>query len=302
MTYEKIYNNLLNKSKDKASMKVINKDGLTEKQFLDNYKPGDYDRPSVTVDMLIFTIDNNELKLLLIKRKDHPYINHWAIPGGFVEIDESCDEAACRELKEETNLENIYMEQLYTWSSPNRDPRMRIISTSYMALVNKDELNPIAGDDALEVAWFSIKKKFTEIDNDGTVYFDLLLRNDDLDIEIDAKGFNIPTEKGAITTFDSKIVQISDTKLAFDHIDIVNLAIDRLRNKVEYTPIAFNLVGETFTLPELQKIYEILLDKPLYKANFRNKIMPMVTEIDGYAETKHRPAKLYKYNKYWNIL
>ena len=194
------------------------------------------------------------------------------------------------------------MEQLYTWSNPNRDPRMRVISNSYIALVNNDNLNPIAGDDAAEVAWFSVKKKVTDIDEDGTIYSDLILRNEELDIEIDTRVFSIPKQNGVINTFDTKIVQISDIKLAFDHIDIVNMAIDRLRNKVEYAPIAFNLVNEKFTLPDLQRVYEILLDKPLYKANFRNKIAPMVVELDDFADTKHRPAKLYTYNKYWNIL
>lgn len=301
MKYEKIYNKLI-KNTSSIISKAINKDGLTEKEFLDAYAPGDYERPSVTVDMLIFTIQENELKLLLIKRKDHPYINHWAIPGGFVNMEESTLEAAERELKEETNIDNVYMEQLYTWSNPNRDPRMRVISNSYIALVNNDNLNPIAGDDAAEVAWFSVKKKVTDIDEDGTIYSDLILRNEELDIEIDTRVFSIPKQNGVINTFDTKIVQISDIKLAFDHIDIVNMAIDRLRNKVEYTPIAFNLVSEKFTLPDLQKVYEILLDKPLYKANFRNKIAPMVVELDDFADTKHRPAKLYTYNKYWNIL
>lgn len=269
-----------------------NKDGLTEKEFLERYIPGDYDRPSVTVDMLIFTIDNNDLKLLLIKRKDHPFINQWAIPGGFVNIDESTIDAAKRELKEETNLENVYMEQLYTWSEPNRDPRMRVISTSYIALVNKDNLNVIAGDDALDASWFTVSKNIIN-KTESTIDYSLSLKNKDIEIIYNVKS--VAEYNGVIKNYINSIKSISENKVAFDHIDIINMAIDRLRNKIEYTPIAFNLVNEKFTLPELQKIYEVILNKKLYKANFRKKILPLVKECNEEMKTNRRPAKLYTY-------
>lgn len=275
-----------------ANKEYRNKDGLTEKEFLERYTPGDYDRPSVTVDMLIFTIDNDELKLLLIKRKDHPFINQWAIPGGFVNIDESTIDAAKRELKEETNLENVYMEQLYTWSDPNRDPRMRVISTSYIALVNKDNLNVIAGDDALDASWFTISKDIIN-ETESTIDYSLSLKNKDIEILYDVKS--VAEYNGVIKNYINSIKSISENKVAFDHINIINMAIDRLRNKIEYTPIAFNLVNEKFTLPELQKIYEIILNKKLYKANFRKKILPLVKECNEEMKTNRRPAKLYKY-------
>ena len=131
-----------------------NRDGLTEKEFLAKYRPGNYERPSVTVDMLVFTVEDvrppgrsvpdKVLKLLLIRRKNHPFMNQWAIPGGFVNIDESVDAAAARELKEETSVEDVYLEQLYTWGEVNRDPRMRVISTSYLALVPGEGLKPVS--------------------------------------------------------------------------------------------------------------------------------------------------------------
>lgn len=275
-----------------ANKEYRNKDGLTEKEFLEGYTPGDYDRPSVTVDMLIFTIDNNDLKLLLIKRKDHPFINQWAIPGGFVNIDESTIDAAKRELKEETNLENVYMEQLYTWSEPNRDPRMRVISTSYIALVNKDNLNVIAGDDALDASWFTVSKDIIN-KTESTIDYNLSLKNKDIEILYDVNS--VAEYNGVIKNYINSIKSISENKVAFDHIDIINMAIDRLRNKIEYTPIAFNLVNEKFTLPELQKIYEVILNKKLYKANFRKKILPLVKECNEEMKTNRRPAKLYKY-------
>ncbi|MCY9698358.1 NUDIX hydrolase, partial [Paenibacillus alginolyticus] len=144
------------------------KQGLTEIEFLQKYDASMYERPSVTVDMLIFTVVDEEkesyrklpkksLKLLMVKRGVHPYIGQWALPGGFVTKDESLDEAALRELKTETNIDNVYMEQLYTWGDVNRDPRTRVISCSYMALVDSSSLEVMAGDDADDARWFSVR-------------------------------------------------------------------------------------------------------------------------------------------------
>lgn len=144
-----------------------NKLGLTEEQFLATYDASNFERPSVTVDMLIFTVTDEEkksyrklpekvLRLLMIKRGDHPYIGQWALPGGFAQMDESLDEAALRELKEETNIDKIYMEQLYTWGDVGRDPRTRVISTSYMSLVECSTLDIKASDDADDAKWFTV--------------------------------------------------------------------------------------------------------------------------------------------------
>lgn len=291
---KKLENERINERKN-----IRNANNKTEAEFLKEYRPGDYPRPSVAVDNLIFTIDNNELKVLLIKRKDHPYIDTWALPGGFVDCGkngETAEQAAYRELKEETNLENIYMEQLYTWSAVDRDPRMRVMSVSFMALINKDGQTLRAGDDAKDAAWFSVSKVFDETDKDGIIHYTLKLSNEEKKIEVTADVFDIPRQNGVLDSYKSEIIQTSKDALAYDHINIINMGIDRLRNKIEYTPIAFNLVPIEFTLPQLQKIYEIVLEKKLYKKNFRDKVADMVVSVnkvdDGHTGPK---AQMYKY-------
>ncbi len=294
--------------------KSKNLHGLTEEEFLNIYNPGDYERPSVTVDMLLLTVGEKpvedvrklpekELKILLIKRKDHPYINHWAIPGGFVNIDENIEDAVYRELKEETNIDNVYLEQLYTWGDVNRDPRMRVMSTSYMALVNEKELKPQAGDDANDVKWFSVKKEFISQERKGKeeiLTYNLIFSAEDIMI-----GYLV-IERNTIIGFNTKReltyepLWSSQEKLAFDHAKIIDYALERLKNKIEYTPIAFSLLPKYFTLSELQSIYEVILGKQLTKPNFRRDIAPMVIETERKADKGgHRPAKYFKYNENW---
>lgn len=291
---------------------VLNKNGLTEKEFLLEYKPGNYERPSVTVDMLLFTVvekevedirklNEKELKVLLIKRKDHPYIGQWAIPGGFVGIDESLEDAAYRELKEETNVDNVYMEQLATFGDINRDPRMRVISTAYMALVPNENLNPIAGDDAEDLAWFTVRKDLGIKSQDGLIT-NLTLENKDLGIKIDYYINERHSFKGItkVKDADYKLSENSTHALAFDHYKIIDMAINRLRNKLEYTTLAFNLVKEYFTIAEIQSIYEIILNKKFHRMEFTRKIKKMIIETDMVSNNKgHRPAKYYKFNKNW---
>lgn len=287
-----------------------NKNGLTEAEFLAQYKPGDYERPSVTVDMLLFTvdekinpdvkkIDEKELKILLIKRKDHPCLGQWALPGGFVDIHESVEDVAYRELKEETSIDNVYMEQLYTWGEVKRDPRMRVISTSYMALVNKNGVKPVAGDDAEDVAWFTIKKELVS-ESENEVKWNLTLYNEENNTKIVYLVTDKLRRNGVMQTVENVYEPVAWTKdlLAFDHYKIIDLAINRLKNKVEYTPIAFNLVGEYFTLREIQSVYEIILGKTLYKSEFRRKIKDMVVKTDMMCRSKgYRPANYYKFNQ-----
>lgn len=287
---------------------IRNKNGLTEEEFLANYKPGDYERPSNTVDMLLFTIgdaivtnkrkdSDKELKVLLIKRKDHPDIGKWALPGGFVNIDEDVDCAAYRELLEETSVDNVYMEQLYTFGKVNRDKRMRVISISHMALVPQDNVKPIAGDDAEEVAWFSVSKTSLYVTDDNKEVFSLTLWNEELDLMF-VYTVEVKYEKNGVVsvpkaTFKS---QNGSEGIAFDHIEMINMGIDRLRNKVEYVPIAFNLVPEKFTLNEIQKVYETILGRPLVKQNFRKWIDKFVEETDEkQTRVGHRPANLFRY-------
>lgn len=291
------------------NIELRNEYGLTESEFLKLYKPGDYDRPSMTVDMLLFTVDDvkidntrqlpdKELKVLLIKRKDHPYIGKWAFPGGFVDIDECINDAVYRELKEETNIENVYMEQLGTYGNVDRDPRMRVVSVAHMALVSKDNLKPEAGDDAEEVAWFSVKKELIIDDEDNTVWH-LLLENRERDIKIGYEVIDTKIKNGIIYTTNSEIKPLdwSYEQLAFDHYKILNDGIDRLKNKVIYTDIAFNLMPEYFTITQLQKVYEAILNKRLIASNFRRDIKSKIINTDILQPSvEHRPAKLFKYN------
>ncbi len=293
---------------------IRNKQGLTEEQFLAKYDAGKFDRPSVTVDMLIFTVTNGEkenyrklsekeLRLLLIKRGEHPYMGKWALPGGFVQMDESLDKAALRELKEETNIDDIYMEQLYTWGDVGRDPRTRVISTSYMSLVDSSSLNIKASDDADDAKWFTVSAKtFQEQKNlteDGYILqklINLSLSNDEDDLSATIKIEKLV--EGKVTKTRREVIESNG--IAFDHAKMIEYALERLRNKIEYTDIVFNLMPELFTLTELQQVYEVILDQELLKANFRRKIASMVVETNNYTrDSGHRPSKLFKFNPNW---
>ena len=209
----------------------------------------EYPRPSVTVDLVIFTIADNDLKVLLIRRGGEPFKACWALPGGFVEIGESLEKAAARELKEEAGVTSVYLEQLYTFGDPKRDPRGRVISVSYFALVDAGRQRIRAASDATEAEWHSV--------------------------------FNSP-------------------KLAFDHKKILDYAVWRLRNKIEWTTVGYELLPKKFTLSELQRVYEIILQKPVDKRNFRKKILAQ-GQIRELNETRsdgaHRPAKLYSFRE-----
>ena len=207
-----------------------------------------YGEIAVAVDLLTFTIEDNNLKILMVERNEEPFKGKLALPGVFVKEDETLDGAVVRGIREETGLEGIYFEQLYTFGDIDRDPRKRIISVSYMALVPVEQLVFKAGE-RVSGAWL-------------------------VDVE--------------------DILQSKD-EIAFDHKQIIQVARERLANKVEYTDIVFHLVGEEFTLPELQNVYEILLGKPVYKANFRKKMASMIEETDYMtAGAAHRPSRLYR--------
>jgi 8-oxo-dGTP diphosphatase len=219
--------------------------------MLTDYDPSQYKKMSVAVDLLVFTIEEDRLKLLMIEREEEPFAGKLALPGVFVRIDETLDAAAKRGIREETGLKDIYFEQLYTFGDVKRDPRMRIISVSYMALVPLEKLSFKAGK-----------------------------RTKDAYL-VDVEG-----------------LLASDRSVAFDHKKIISYARWRLANKVEYTLIAFHLVPEGFTLPNLQKVYEILLGKPLYKANFRKKISEFIEETEFQTSgDAHRPSRIYRLKK-----
>jgi len=268
----------------------VDANGLNEKQFLAQYNPGDYPRPSVTADIVVFTTadvwedDNHrkrpqkELRILLIRRGGHPYIGHWALPGGFVNPDETVGEAARRELEEETGIRSGFLEQLHTFSRPGRDPRTWIITCSHMALIDGSRVKVKAGDDAADARWFTLKVE-TE-----PAFIRLALTNEDLRIQA-----AVTREQG-----DAEIKTIENGGLAFDHGEMISLAIQRLREKLECLPLAFCLLPEQFTLTELQQVYEAILGKPLVKAAFRRKIKALVIASDEFRhEAGYKPARLF---------
>jgi 8-oxo-dGTP diphosphatase len=214
-----------------------------------NYDASKYDRPSVTVDVVIFTLLERELNVLLVQRKRWPYEGYWAIPGGFINMDESLDSAARRELEEETGVRDVYLEQLYTFGNPRRDPRTRVISLAYFSLVSSDTQSIPSSDESTEVRWFPIRR--------------------------------LPGQ------------------LAFDHEAILASAMDRLRSKLEYTTLAFQLLPEVFSILELKHIYEQILGEKLDKGNFYRKIKDAnVLEDTGMRrEGRGRPTALYRFRR-----
>lgn len=276
-------------------------------------KEDNYFRPAVTVDSIIFTIRDSQIEnyrklpekkfqVLLVKRAGEPFKDKWSLPGTFVEEKERFEEAVSRCLKEKANLKDIYLEQLYSWGDPLRDPRERVISTSYMGLVDSNDIKITAGKNVEDIDWFNIKlntvKEKNKENKDG--YYkeeeiEILLENKDITLKNKVKVVKELINGNLII-----YTQILQTDLAFDHAKVLIYAIERLKNKVEYTTIAFNLMPKKFTLTKLQQVYEILLDKPLLKANFRRKIADMVIETEEYEENAgHRPSKLYKFNTEW---
>ncbi|WP_054023016.1 NUDIX hydrolase [Bacillus sp. FJAT-28004] len=292
-------------------MNLLDRDGLTEREFFEQYRAGDYERPSVAADMVIFTVTNTEadsyrklpekeLRILLIRRGGHPFLGNWALPGGFVRPEETTEQAAVRELREETGVDGVYLEQLYTFSDVGRDPRTWVMSCSYMALINSDQVQLKAGDDAVGAAWFKVTYRLLrerkELIDDGyvkTMEYELKLSSEEE--ELTAVVDRTMTSKPASTSTVYSIV--SNDGLAFDHAKIIACAIERLRGKVNYTDIALHLMPQLFTLTELQQVYEVILDKELLKAAFRRKVADLVAETDHYTENAgHRPSRLYRRN------
>ena len=208
----------------------------------------EYPRAALTVDCVVFGFDEAELKVLLIERGLEPFKGQWALPGGFVRVDEPLDEAARRELAEETGLEKVFLEQLYTFSRVDRDPRERVISVAYYALTKPADHRTHATTDAADAQWFAVS--------------------------------GVPA-------------------LAFDHADILATALQRLRGKLRYEPIGFELLPPKFTLSRLQHLYETVLGTPLDKRNFRKKVLShglLLPLNETHREGAHRPAQLFRFD------
>lgn len=243
---------------------------MSETQFLSQYDASKYERPSVTADIVVLTLnDDDALSVLLVQRGGHPFQGCWAIPGGFLQAGkESTEEAAARELFEETGIRNADLRQLATFSSPDRDPRTHVVSVAYTALVPKGALVFQAGDDAAAAKLFQVR-----------------LRNGRLSLITD--------------TF-----TLSEKDLAFDHAEILKAAIDRLRNRVDYTPDAVSLLADksAFTVYELKQAYDAVKDTKLDNANFRKMFSRVYLEQDLVSrldctrkDPGRKPAALYAY-------
>lgn len=205
----------------------------------------------VTVDAVVFGYTAlSGISVLLIKRKYAPFQGKWALPGGFVKNDESLEKAVSRELEEETGVKIQYLEQLFTFGNTDRDPRQRIISVAYFALVKPENQVVAADTDALDAKWFDVK--------------------------------DLPP-------------------LAFDHGHILEKAIERVRNKITYEPIGFELLEEKFAFSELQQLYESFLGREFERRNFKKKIMSLGILEELNERKKHagsgRPARLYRFNE-----
>ena len=208
-----------------------------------------YARPALAVDCVVFGLDDDDLKVLLIRRGMEPCLGRWALPGGFVHMNETVEEAARRELREEAGIDRAVLEQLHVFSAIDRDPRERVVSVAHYALVKLSEHAVRAATDAREAAWFGV---------------------DDL------------------------------PKLAFDHDVIVEMAIGKLRTKVKQTPIGIELLPKKFTLTQLQRVYEKVLDREIDKRNFRKKVLAteLLIETDEVEQdVAHRAARLFRFDE-----
>ena len=212
-----------------------------------------YPRPALAVDCVVFGVDEEDLKVLLIQRGGADSQGEWALPGGFVRVEESVDDAAARELREETNLRDVFLEQLYTFGAVNRDPRERVVSVAYFALVRMSDHQVAAATDAADARWERVRH----------------------------------------IAFDQSLT------LAFDHNEILSVARQRLRSKVRYQPLGFELLPKKFTLRQLQHLYETVLERKLDKRNFRRKILSMnlLEELDEVEQgVAHRAARMYRFD------
>lgn len=240
--------------------------GREEQEFLASYDAAQYPHPSVSVDVALLTAEGGTLQAVLTERDEHPDRGRWSLPGGFVGARESLDEAAARVLKTKVGATGIFLEQLYTFGEPDRDPRTRVITVAYYALVdaaklardcsraNRVQLAP------LRVPWSG--------ERGGAVH------------ALGEQGNELP--------------------LAFDHAEIFGLVVKRLRGKLDYAPIGFELLPRKFTLRQLQTIHETILGRRLNKDSFRRRMLAsglIASTGEREVDVGHRPAELYRFKR-----
>ncbi len=257
--------------------------------FLSTYNIEDYDRPSVATDIVAFTMQdepNHHLALLLIRRGEHPFKNQWALPGGFLRADETLEECALREMKEETGLIPVAMMPVGTYSNPDRDPRGRVVSNAYVSVISQAKVNLKSSNDAIDARWFDVD--FTFGKNQRCI---LTLSNGDEILK--AKLKKTKNQFGR-----SYFEVTSNEGLAFDHAKMIASALLLLRSESEKLDVVFDFLPKKFTLTEMQRVQETLLGTTLLTANYRRKIAGYVEETEEYTEgASHRPARLFRRKK-----
>jgi len=234
----------------------------SEQAFLAGYDASEFPHPSLAVDVVLLTVSEDGLRVALVRRDEHPCLGCWALPGGFVGMKESLDAAAARVLAAKARLKGVFLEQLYTFGAPARDPRTRVVSVAYYALVHPGRLT------VADVAELQLGR-----------------------VQVPWSG-----ETGgpvAVLGADGEAL-----RLAFDHAEVIGMAIKRIRGKLDYAPIGFQLLPPTFTLRDLQAIHEVILGRPLNKDSFRRRMLAS-GELQPTGEREqtvgHRPAELYHY-------
>ena len=237
-----------------------------EARFLAAYDAGRFERPSVAVDVALLSVADGALWTALLHRSEHPHRGRFALPGGFVGIREPLDGAAARVLARKCGLEGVFLEQLYTFGDPGRDPRTRVISVAYVALVDRPRLLAAsAGTEAL----------------------------------VDAR-LDVPWEGETGGPVEARRSDGTALPLAFDHADILGMAVKRIRGKLDYAPIGFQLLPSRFTLLELQRVHETILARPLNKDSVRRRMLAsgqLEATGESQRDVDHRPAELYRFTR-----
>ena len=237
-----------------------------ERAFLEAYDASAYERPSLAVDVALIRVADDALGTLLLRRTEHPDKGLASLPGGFVRMDESLDEAAQRVLRDKAGLEGVFLEQLYTFGAPDRDPRTRVVTVAYYALVDG--------------------RRFEAIDREAH--------------PVIAAAIDVPWEGETGGPVDAIDEAGEVLELAFDHADILGMAVRRIRGKLDYTPIGYQLLPEQFTLRQLQHVHETVLGRPLNKDSFRRRMLAS-QELEATGERQrdvdHRPAALYRFGR-----
>ena len=240
---------------------------LSEAEFLDAYNPEAFQRPSVAVDVALLAVAAGALHALVVRRTEHPARGSWALPGGFVGIDEGLEAAAERLLRTKAGLADVFLEQLYTFGDPDRDPRTRVITVAHYALVDR-----VRFESAREAARQTCGAR----------------------IEVPWEG----ETGGPVDCVDPRTGEALE--LAFDHADILGMAVKRIRGKLGYTPIGFQLLPPRFSLRQLQEVHETVLGQPLNKDSFRRRMLAsgeLEATGDKQRDVGHRPAELYRFSK-----